>query len=519
MMAWRPRSPFLRASPARALLETPFVLAGALLVGALLSGVWSPGRARLLVFAALCGVLWCAVRLRLPTGAWWRRVAHDGVVGLLAGLALLPALTYAGALAYARRGIAGDVIAAIITVTACASIFLLARVGGRLWLFWDRLRRTRLRWALTHAHLVVVVAGLALFDVLLTIINVWLGRGFPLFVIAATIAVTTIMMSIVLLPAALVSFVVARGVTRRVESLAAATSRLRGGDYDSRVAVTGADEIAHLQTDFNAMAADLDRARRDLRAERDTVAALLRARQELIASVSHELRTPVATLRGYLESTRAHWDGGPPPTLRQDVDVMEREAIRLQTLIDDLFTLARADVARLELRRAPVDVGTLARCSVDAVAPLAWQSGKVEVVARVAPDLPPALVDIGRLEQVLRNLLQNAVRHTQPGGIVAVVVEADGAMVEVCVQDTGEGIAAQDLPRIWERFYRPEQSRSRATGGTGLGLALVKELTEAMGGTVGVESALGQGTCFTIRLPRLGTAAHDAPRPALHVHA
>jgi len=134
MMAWRPRSPFLRASPARALLETPFVLAGALLVGALLSGVWSPGRARLLVFAALCGVLWCAVRLRLPTGAWWRRVAHDGVVGLLAGLALLPALTYAGALAYARRGIAGDVIAAIITETACASIFLLARVGVRLWL-------------------------------------------------------------------------------------------------------------------------------------------------------------------------------------------------------------------------------------------------------------------------------------------------------------------------------------------------------------------------------------------------
>jgi len=121
---------------------------------------------------------------------------------------------------------------------------------------------------------------MALFDILLAIINVWLGRGFPLFVIAATIAVTTIMMGIVLLPAALVSFVVARGVTRRIESLAAATSRLRGGDYSSRVAVTGADEIAHLQTDFNAMAADLDRARRDLRAERDTVAALLRARQD-----------------------------------------------------------------------------------------------------------------------------------------------------------------------------------------------------------------------------------------------
>jgi len=200
------------------------------------------------------------------------------------------------------------------------------------------------------------------------------------------------------------------------------------------------------------------------------------------------------------------------------VAVMEREAIRLQALINDLFTLSRADVARLELRYAPADVGALARRSVEAVAPLAWQSGKVEVVARVAPDLPPALADAGRLEQVLRNLLQNAVRHTPPGSIVAVAVATDQAMVEVRVQDTGEGIAAQDLPRIWERFYRTEQSRSRATGGTGLGRALVKELTKAMGGTTAVASALGEGTCFTIRLPRLGTADHDAPRPALHAH-
>jgi len=225
----------------------------------------------------------------------------------------------------------------------------------------------------------------------------------------------------------------------------------------------------------------------------------------------------VATLRGYLESTRAHWDGGPPPTLRQDVEVMEREAIRVQALIDDLFTLARADVARLELRCAPADVGALARRSVEAVASLAWQSGRVEVVARVAPDLPLALADTGRLEQVVRNLLQNAVRHTPPGGIVAVAAAADRAMVEVRVQDTGEGIAPDDLPRIWERFYRPEQSRSRATGGTGLGLALVKELTEAMGGTVAVASALGEGTLFTVRLPRaspgLSSALRDVVAP------
>ena len=125
-------------------------------------------------------------------------------------------------------------------------------------------------------------------------------------------------------------------------------------------------------------------------------------------------------------------------------------------------------------------------------------------------EVPPALVDAGRVEQVLQNLLHNAVRHTPPGGIVAVAVTmedgtdgtdgTDGG-VALRVRDTGEGIAADDLPHIFERFYRAEQARSREEGGAGLGLALVKELTEAMGGSVAVESAPGEGSCFTVRLP------------------
>ena len=218
-------------------------------------------------------------------------------------------------------------------------------------------------------------------------------------------------------------------------------------------------------------------------------------------AVSHELRTPVATLRGYLESARRQWDGAPSPTLPQDLEVMERETIRLQALIADLFTLARADVARLEVHRAPTEIGPLVRRCVDALAPLAWHSGKVEVVAHATPESPLALVDARRLEQVLQNLLHNAIRHTQPGGIVAVVVAAEPTAVVVRVRDTGEGIAAADLPHIWERFYRTDHARQHVGSGTGLGLALVRELTEAMGGTVAVESVLGDGACFTLRLP------------------
>jgi len=190
---------------------------------------------------------------------------------------------------------------------------------------------------------------------------------------------------------------------------------------------------------------------------------------------------------------------------------MEQETIRLQALIDDLFTLSRAEVRKLELRCQPVDAGAVARRVAETMAPLAWQSGRVEVVTEAACDAPLIFVDPCRLEQALHNLAHNGVRHTPPGGIVALLVQVDEAEGAVLVQvkDTGEGIAAADLPRIWERFYRAENSRAHPESGSGLGLAIVKELTEAMGGTVAVESAPGEGSSFTLRFPN----ATSSPEP------
>jgi signal transduction histidine kinase len=138
---------------------------------------------------------------------------------------------------------------------------------------------------------------------------------------------------------------------------------------------------------------------------------------------------------------------------------------------------------------------------VDAVARLSWESGRVEVVANLPAGLPLVCADEARLAQVLTNLLRNGIRYTPPGGIVAVMAAAEEGAVRTEVRDTGEGIAAGDLPRIWERFCRGKNDQRRSAGGAGLGLALVKELTEAMGGTVAVQSAIGGGTCFTVRLP------------------
>src|SRR5262249_18013557 len=182
-----------------------------------------------------------------------------------------------------------------------------------------------------------------------------------------------------------------------------------------------------------------------------------------------------------------------------------------QSLIADLFTLARTEVRRLEMHAAPVDLAQLSNSIVEKMAPLAWKTGRVEMVAEVSSNLRPARADANRLEQVLQNLLHNAVRHTPPGGIVAMAVDEEDDSAILHVKDTGEGIAEDELPHIWGRFYRTDRSRERLEGGTGLGLALVKELTEAMGGSVFVESKLGEGSCFTVRLPL--AAATEEPRP------
>lgn len=509
-MRWRLRSPLLHAPPARALGESLVPLLMALLLGPRLH-LAAPDRNALVSLAGLYGVIWGALRLRLPEEPWRRQVGREGLLGGVLALAvqilaLVARLTVSPTSEHSP--FLSDVWRLLALAGAGAALFIIARGVIHLGRHWDRLRRRHLRWALTHAHATVVGGGILLLGVLAVAVSAPYWSRSMESLIVMLVAVTALLLgglglalAVTIPPSALFAHLVARGTTRRIEALAAATTRLRAGDYRALVPVEGEDEVARLQEDFNALAVDLDATLRALQDERDRVAALLTARRDLIASVSHDLRTPVATLRGYLESTRRQWNGAPPPTLRQDMEVMERETIQLQALIDDLFTLVRADVERLDLHRAPTDIGLLVHRCVEGLAPLAWQSGKVEVVAHVAPDKPLALVDARRLEQVLQNLLHNAIRHTPPGGIVAVVVAAEPAAVVVQVRDTGEGIAAADLPHIWERFYRTDHARQRFGGGTGLGLALVRDLTEAMGGTVAVDSVLGEGAYFTVRLP------------------
>ena len=515
-MSMRWSNPFFKARPERAVIEA--LLLGAVLWVFLLlfQGNIAAFPWRLVVGGVIgcCCIAFCVMRLSFPKTTWLKQSIIEGTAAGVVGV-VLSGIELAFAFWLIRQGPSNvyrreNILpfeSATLSLILDGGVFFCLRMGTRVWLFWDRLRRKQLLWALTHAHVMVVALGAALLIFFVDVLVLFTSANFSI-IIPATLGIavlTIIAMVVVVPPSALFSFIVVRRTTRRLKTLTDATSALRRGDYAVRVPVVGEDEVAQLQNDFNVMAADLERAMRELRNERDTVSGLLAARRELIASVSHELRTPMATLRGYLETTLMHWEGSSPPTLHHDLQVMENEVIRLQSLVEDLFTLSRAEVGKLTLRCKPTDVGKLVQCIVEAGAPLAWRSSKIEIVADVPSTVPPVMVDPGRLEQALQNLLHNAVRHTSPGGIVAFVVSEEPESVIVQVKDTGEGIASEDLPYVWERFYQADSARNREDSGAGLGLALVRELIEAMNGGVEVESVMGEGSCFTLRLPRVCT--------------
>jgi signal transduction histidine kinase len=373
----------------------------------------------------------------------------------------------------------------------------------RLWL----MSRRQLQWALTSAQLIAALCSMGMFIVLLTLALLADPGGLGktpvtsyIIVVILVLALSGLLLLAMLPLLILFSYLFMRPIARRIQQLVEATSAMRAGNYQIRIPVTGENEIAQLQLDFNSMASDLERYVQALRDERDTVAALLQNRRQLIASVGHELRTPVATLRGYLESLRAHHADLAPATLEHDMEVMERETIRLEALIDDLFTLSQAEVGSLVLHCQPNDIATILQRVGDMVAPLAWEQNRVEVIIEPSHGLPLVLVDMHRVTQVVLNLVQNAIRHTPPGGLVVIDATCLQDAVAIRVRDTGEGIASDEVPHIWDRFYRGKAAGNRPTDGAGLGLTLVKELTEAMGGSVAVESMQGIGSCFTITL-------------------
>ncbi|HEY8198241.1 MAG TPA: ATP-binding protein [Candidatus Limnocylindrales bacterium] len=262
---------------------------------------------------------------------------------------------------------------------------------------------------------------------------------------------------------------IARMLARPLEEVGEAARRIADGDYAARVPRDGPEEIASLADSFNQMAAALQEQER--------------LRREFIANAAHELRTPLTNLQGYLEALR---DG----VIEADAttyDSLWEEADRLVRLARSLDALAEGESGAVPARRVELDLAPILDASVALVRP-ALEGRSIRVERSWSVPLP-ARGDPDHLAQVLANLLQNAVRYTPDGGSVTVSGEARSGSVLVSVINTGEPIPADDLPHVFERFYRVEKSRDRASGGAGIGLAIVKQLVEADGGRVGAESS------------------------------
>jgi two-component system phosphate regulon sensor histidine kinase PhoR len=220
-------------------------------------------------------------------------------------------------------------------------------------------------------------------------------------------------------------------------------------------------------------------------------------RRDFVANVSHELRTPLTAIRGFAETLRT--SEVPPEQRRQFLDVILRHADRLTALIEDLLELSRIEGGTRELVLEPTDVAALARGLIQDLKPR-LDAKRLRGELRAEP-VPRALADRRALEQVLLNLLDNAIKYSEPGGRIELIVSDSPTGVRIDVTDTGIGIPEADRARIFERFYRVEKARSRDLGGTGLGLAIVKHLVQAQDGEVSVSSREGQGSTFTVRLP------------------
>jgi two-component system sensor histidine kinase BaeS len=239
-----------------------------------------------------------------------------------------------------------------------------------------------------------------------------------------------------------------------------------------------------------------------LRAAEEQRAALDRERRELTTSVSHDLRTPLASLRAMVEALDDRVVDDPEEVERYH-GTMRREIERLSQMIDDLFEVAQMDSGAVRLNRQPIALQEIAAEAIDAMQARARQDD-ITLRLTVTGSPPKVHLDGTRIERAIGNLLRNAMEHTPAGGRVEVSVMAENGSIDLRVSDTGEGIAAEDLPYIWDRFYRAEKSRRRSRGtndGAGLGLTIVRGIVEAHGGTVHAASSHGRGATFTVRLP------------------
>ncbi len=348
----------------------------------------------------------------------------------------------------------------------------------------------RLRWIQRSPRIKWTIIGSYALSSLLTFLNVWFTAQL-MFASSHDLVLAIVLLLFAGSIAWAFAYFFSEALTTRLTNVCLAAENISRGDLTARASLDGSDEVAELARTFNQMAAQLESAAKQQR-------ELEEMRRDLIAWVSHDLRTPLTSVRAMVEALA---DGvvDDPATTQRYLRTAKRDIASLSILIDDLFQMAQIDAGGLKLNRASTSLSDLISDTIESFSERAKQHG-VAVNGSAANNLDTADMDAQLIARVIVNLVDNAIRHTPSGGSVSVIATRSKGGVTVEVRDTGEGLKSEDLPHVFDQFYRGEKSRSRATGGAGLGLAIAKGIIEAHGGKIGVEN-LDRGARFFFTIP------------------
>ena len=348
----------------------------------------------------------------------------------------------------------------------------------------------RLRWIQRSPRIKWTIIGSYALSSLLTFLNVWFTAQL-MFASSHDLLLAIVLLVFAGCIAWAFAYFFSEALTTRLTNVCLTAESIARGELTARASTDGSDEVAELARTFNQMAAQLESAAKQQR-------ELEEMRRDLIAWVSHDLRTPLTSVRAMVEALA---DGmvDDPATAQRYLRTAKRDIASLSILIDDLFQMAQIDAGGLKLNRAPSSLPDLISDTIESFSERAKQHG-VAVNGSAANDIDVANIDAQLIARVIANLVDNAIRHTPSGGSVNVIATRSKEGVSVEVRDTGEGLKSEDLPHLFDQFYRGEKSRSRATGGAGLGLAISKGIIEAHGGKIGVEN-LDRGARFFFTIP------------------
>jgi signal transduction histidine kinase len=406
--------------------------------------------------------------------------SFTSILRLLVGIAVIILISLV-IFYYIMQPPMGDLghMAQFLTITALIS----GLAGYAAYRFRWMERTPALRWAL--------LGGYALAS-LLTFLNVWITARL-MFASQHDLLLATILLIFAAGIAMVLGYFLSSTVTERIRRLDLAAREIQSGNLSVRIPVSGNDEVAGLARTFNQMAARLQEADANQQ-------ALESLRRDLVAWAGHDLRTPLTGVRVLVEALA---DGviSDPETSQRYLQLARKQIDHLSLLIDDLFQVSQLDAGGIPLNLEPASLADLISDTLENFSGQALQQNIV-LSGSASPRIDPIKMDVQRIGRVLNNLLGNALRYTPAGGSVTVQAEALAGSIRVTVEDSGEGISANDLPHVFDRFYRGEKSRNQATGGSGLGLAIAKGIVEAHGGKIGVESLPDKGARFYFTLPK-----------------